>query len=66
MTGKKIRKMNFLPKQKMEDTYCVNCRKYTGDSHTGSETINSKVKLLKTKCLKSEHDKSMFLKQIHN
>ena len=64
MTGKKIRKMNIPPKQKMEDTCCVSCKKYTGNSDMSSRTIKNKVKLLKTKCLKCEHDKSMFLKQI--
>ena len=33
-------------------------------SHTGSKAINNKVKLLKTKYLRCEHHKSMFLKQI--
>ena len=65
MTGKKIRKMNIPPKQKMEHTYCVRCKTYTGNSHIGSKTIGNKVKLLKTICLKCKHDKSMFLKQIN-
>ena len=55
--------MTIPPKQKMEHTYCVSCKKYTAYSHIGSKTINNKVKLLKTKRLKCEHDKSMFLKQ---
>ena len=65
MTDKKIRKMTIPPKQKMEHTYCVSCKKYAGNSHIDSKTINNKVKLLKTKCLKCEHDISMFFKQIH-
>ena len=32
MAGKKIRKMNIPPKQKMEYTCCVSCNKYTGNS----------------------------------
>ena len=39
-------------------------QKYTGNGHVDSKTINSDLKLLKRKCLKFEHDKSMFLKQI--
>ena len=49
----------------MEHTYCARCTKYTGNSHIDSKRINNKVKLLKTKCLKCDNDKSMFLKQIH-
>ena len=48
----------------MEYTYCISCKKYTGKSDMSSKTINNKVKLLKTKCLKCEHNKSLFLKQI--
>ena len=59
------RKMNISPKQNIEHTYCLSCKKYTGNSHVDSKTIKNKVKLLKTKRLKREHDKSMFLKQIH-
>ena len=57
MTGKRIRKMNIPPKQKMEHTYCVSCKKYTGNSHIDPKTTNDKVRLLKTKCLKCKHDK---------
>ena len=57
--------MTIPPKQKMEHNYCINCKKYTGNSHIDSKTINNKVKLLQKKCLKCEHDKLMFLKQIH-
>ena len=63
--AQKIRKISIRPKQKLEHTYCGNCKKYTSNSKIGSKTINNKVKLLKAKCLKSEHDKSMFLKQIY-
>ena len=49
----------------MEHNYCVNCKKYTGNSHNDSKTNSNKVKLLQKKCLKCEHDKLMFLKQIH-
>ena len=49
----------------MEHTYCTRYKKYTGNSHIDSKRINNKVKLLKTKCLKCDNDKSMFLKQIH-
>ena len=45
---KKIRKMTIPPKQKME--------------HIDSKTTKNKVKLIKTKCLKCDNDKSMFLK----
>ena len=65
MTSKKIRKMTISPKQKMQHPYCVSCKKYTENSHIDSKTISNKVKFLKIKCLKCEHDKSMFLKQIH-
>ena len=44
----------------MEHIYYVSCKKYTGNSHIDSKTIRNKLKLLKTKCLKYEHDKSMF------
>ena len=57
MTGKKIRKMNVPPKQKMKHTYCVSCKKYTVNSHIGSKTSDNKVKLLKAKCLKYKLDK---------
>ena len=43
MTGKKIRKKNFHPKQKMEHIYCVSCKSYTGDSHISTKAINNKV-----------------------
>ena len=49
---KKIRKINILLKQKMECTYCVSCKKYIGNSHFDSKTINNKVKLLQTKFCK--------------
>ena len=58
------KKMNIPPKQKMERTYCVSCKKYIGNNNVSSKTIKNKVKLLKLKCLKCENDKSMFLKQI--
>ena len=48
----------------MEHTYSVSCKKYASNSHISSKRTNNKVKLLKTKYLKCEHDKSMFLKQI--
>ena len=51
MTDKKIRKMTIPPKQKMEHTYCVSCKKYAGNSHIDSKTINNKVKLLKQNVL---------------
>ena len=51
MIGKRIWKMNVPPKQKMEYPYCVNCKKHTGNSHIGSETIDDKVKLLKKNLL---------------
>ena len=57
MTGKRIRKMNIPPKQKMEHTYCVSCKKYAGNSHIDPKTTDNKVRLLKTKCLKCKHDK---------
>ena len=44
----------------MERTYCVSCKKYTGNSHFDSKTINYKVKLLKTKFCKSQDDKYIF------
>ena len=62
-SDKKVRKISIPSKQNMEYTYCVSCKKYTSNSHIGSKRINNKVKLLKTKCRKCEHDKSMFLKQ---
>ena len=49
----------------MEHIYCASCKIYTGNSHIALKIVNNKVKLLKTKRLKCEHDKSMFLKQIH-
>ena len=58
------KKMNIPPKQKMERTYCVSCKKYMGNNNVSSKTIKNKVKVLKLKCLKCENDKSMFLKQI--
>ena len=61
MTNKKFRKMTISPKQKMEDIYCVSCKKYTGTKDMSSKTVKTKLKLLRTKC---EHDKSIFLKQI--
>ena len=64
MIGKKIRKMNIPLKQTMEHTCWVSCKKSAGNSHIDSKTINNKVKLRKTKCLKCKPDKSMFLKQI--
>ena len=39
--------MTIPPKQKMERTYCVSCKKYTANSHIDSKTIKSKIKLLK-------------------
>ena len=63
--SEKKRKINIPPKQKIEHIYCISCKKYPGNSHISSKTINNKVKLLKTTCLKCEHNKSMFLKQIH-
>ena len=63
--AEKIRKISTPPKQKLGHTYCGNCKKYTSNSNIGSKTINNKVKLLKAKCLKCEHNKSMFLKQIY-
>ena len=57
MTGKRIRKMNIPPKQKMEHTYCVSRKKYTGNSYIGPKRTDNKVRLLKTKCLKCKHDK---------
>ena len=62
--AKKIRTINIPLKQKMEHTYCVSCIKSTGNRHIGLKRIKNKVKLLKTKCLKCKHGKSMFLKQI--
>ena len=56
--------MTIPPKQKMEHTYCVSCKKYTANGHIDSKTIKNLKKLLK-KYHKYEHDKSMFLKQIH-
>ena len=49
--AKKIRKINIPPKQKMEHGYCATCKKYTGNSHIGSKTINNKVKWLKENVL---------------
>ena len=51
MTGKRIRKMNIPPKQKMEHTSCVSCKKYTGNSHIGPKTTDNKVRLLKQNVL---------------
>ena len=63
---KKKKKKNIPPKQKIEHNYCISCKKKnTSNSHISSKTINNKVKLLKTTCVKCEHHKSMFLKQIH-
>ena len=62
-TGKKIRKMNIPRKENMEHTYCVSCKRYTGNSDMSSKTIDNKVNLPKSGCLQCEHDKSMFLKQ---
>ena len=36
-----------------------------GNSHIDSKTIKNKVKLPKTKFLKCEHDKSIFLKTFY-
>ena len=57
--------MTTPPKQKMVHTYCVSCTNCTGNSYIDSKTIKNKIKLLKTNFFKCEHDKSMFLKQIH-
>ena len=67
MTGKKKKKWtpNQKKKKKKKDTYCVSCKKYTGNGNMSSKRIKNKVKLLKTKCRKYEHNKPMFLKQIH-
>ena len=65
MTGKRNRKINIPPNQKMEHTYSVSFKRYTGNNHMSPKTMNNKVKLLKSKCFKCEYDKSMFLKQIH-
>ena len=40
--------MNITPKQKIEDTYCINCKKYTGNSDMSSKTIK-KSKIAKSK-----------------
>ena len=37
--GKKIRKMAIPPKQKMEHTYCVSCKKSTGNSDMSSKQL---------------------------
>ena len=47
----------------MGHTYSVSCKKGTGNSDMSSKTINNKVKLLKTKCLKRKHDKSIFVER---
>ena len=39
---KKIRKMTIPPKQKMEHTYCIAVKKYTGNSY-----IDSKQSIIK-------------------
>ena len=64
MTDKKIGKINIPPKQKIKHTCCVSCKKYTGNRDMSSKTINNKVKLLKSKCLKCKYDKSIYLKLI--
>ena len=53
MIGKKLKKINIPPKQKMEQTYCVSRKTSTGNSDMSSETIKNKAKLLKSKCLVS-------------
>ena len=40
--------MNITPKQKIEDTYCINCKKYTGNSDMSSKTIKES-KIAKSK-----------------
>ena len=60
--GKKNERNEYSSKTKIEDTYHVSCKRCTGNSNIESKTINNKVKLLKTKCLKCKHDKSMFFK----
>ena len=39
----KITKINIPPKQKMEHTYSISCKKYTGNSHIVSKTINNEA-----------------------
>ena len=36
--AKKNRKINIPPKQKIQHTYCINYKKYTGNGHIGSKT----------------------------
>ena len=38
---KKETKINIPPSQKIQHTYCISCKKYTGNSHIDSKTINN-------------------------